>query len=39
MQAKTGKQKQFEVALQKLRGEDADVSEEAEEIQVFISIS
>ncbi|KAK9945440.1 hypothetical protein M0R45_010957 [Rubus argutus] len=35
--AKTGKRKEFEVALQKLRGEDADVSEEAEEIQDYIA--
>lgn len=37
MQAKTGRHKDFEVALQKLRGKDADVSLEAAEIQVLIS--
>ncbi|KAL6214771.1 hypothetical protein ACLB2K_014203 [Fragaria x ananassa] len=35
--AKTGKHKEFEVALQKLRGEDADVSHEAAEIQDYIA--
>ena len=34
MQAKIGREKEFEVALQKLRGKDADISEEAAEIQV-----
>lgn len=34
MQAKTGRKKEFEAALQKLRGKDADISEEATEIQV-----
>ncbi|KAJ0054399.1 hypothetical protein Pint_01109 [Pistacia integerrima] len=34
--AKTGKGKEFEVALQKLRGKDADISEEASEIQDYI---
>lgn len=37
-----GREKDFEDALQKLRGEDADISEEAEEIQVttlFILLS
>lgn len=33
-QAKTGKHKEFEAALRKLRGEDADVSREEAEIQV-----
>ncbi|TQD86489.1 hypothetical protein C1H46_027978 [Malus baccata] len=33
--AKTGHQKDFEVALQKLRGKDADISHEAAEIQVL----
>ncbi|CAN6558571.1 unnamed protein product [Malus baccata var. baccata] len=32
--AKTGRQKEFELALQKLRGKDADISDEAAEIQV-----
>ncbi|KAM5563832.1 sugar transporter ERD6-like 7 [Rosa sericea] len=35
--AKTGKHREFEVALQKLRGEDADVSHEAAEIQDYIA--
>lgn len=35
MQAKTGNQKQFEVALQRLRGKHFDISEEAAEIQVL----
>ncbi|XP_076915075.1 sugar transporter ERD6-like 7 [Bidens hawaiensis] len=34
--AKIGKQKEFEAALRKLRGKDADVSEEADEIQDYI---
>lgn len=36
MQAKTGKQKEFEASLQKLRGKDADISGEAAEIKVHI---
>ncbi|BFG43233.1 hypothetical protein CerSpe_295070 [Prunus speciosa] len=35
--AKTGRQRDFEVALQKLRGKDADVSHEAAEIQEYIA--
>lgn len=35
MQAKTGHEKQFEAALQRLRGKDFDISEEAAEIQVL----
>ncbi|KAK9945439.1 hypothetical protein M0R45_010956 [Rubus argutus] len=35
--AKTGSQKDFEDALQKLRGKDADISQEAEEIQDYIA--
>nr|XP_028945053.1 sugar transporter ERD6-like 7 isoform X4 [Malus domestica] len=35
--AKTGHQKDFEVALQKLRGKDADISHEAAEIQDYIA--
>ncbi|KAL6208527.1 hypothetical protein ACLB2K_019476 [Fragaria x ananassa] len=35
--AKTGNQKDFEDALQKLRGRDADISKEAEEIQDYIA--
>ncbi|CAB4281485.1 unnamed protein product [Prunus armeniaca] len=35
--AKTGRQRDFEVALQKLRGKDADVSQEAAEIQEYIA--
>ncbi|BBH10345.1 Sugar transporter ERD6-like 6 [Prunus dulcis] len=35
--AKTGRQKDFEVALQKLRGKDADISHEAAEIQVVVT--
>ncbi|KAD3336601.1 hypothetical protein E3N88_32120 [Mikania micrantha] len=34
--AKIGKHKEFEDALKKLRGKDADVSEEADEIQDYI---
>lgn len=34
--AKRGRQKEFEAALQKLRGKDADISEEAAEIQEYI---
>ncbi|KAK1369932.1 MFS domain-containing protein [Heracleum sosnowskyi] len=34
--AKTGNQKQFEAALQRLRGKDFDISEEAAEIQDYI---
>ncbi|KAI8566133.1 hypothetical protein RHMOL_Rhmol02G0015800 [Rhododendron molle] len=35
-QAKTGKHREFEAALRKLRGEDADVSREEAEIQTYI---
>ncbi|KAH9786073.1 Sugar transporter ERD6-like 7 [Citrus sinensis] len=35
-QAKTGKEKEFEAALQKLRGKDADITHEAAEIQDYI---
>lgn len=34
IQAKIGKHEEFEAALQKLRGKDADISQEATEIQV-----
>lgn len=34
--AKTGNEKQFEAALQRLRGKDFDISEEAAEIQDYI---
>ncbi|MQL68955.1 hypothetical protein Taro_001246 [Colocasia esculenta] len=34
--AKVGRQKEFKVALQRLRGEDTDVSEEALEIQEYL---
>ncbi|CAI0406070.1 unnamed protein product [Linum tenue] len=34
--AKRGRQKEFEVALQKLRGKDADIVEEAAEIKEYI---
>ncbi|CAL9196154.1 sugar transporter ERD6-like 16 [Musa acuminata AAA Group] len=34
--AKVGNQKEFTAALQKLRGEDADITQEAEEIQEYI---
>ncbi|KAM7258969.1 hypothetical protein ACFE04_014710 [Oxalis oulophora] len=34
--AKTGRKKDFQVALQKLRGPDTDISEEAAEIQEYI---
>ena len=37
MQAKTQQQKEFEASLQKLRGKDADISNEAAEIQVRVS--
>ncbi|PKI59399.1 hypothetical protein CRG98_020158 [Punica granatum] len=36
MAAKRGRTKDFEAALQKLRGEDADISEEAAEIEDYI---
>lgn len=36
MQAKRGRHGDFEAALQKLRGKDADISDEAAEIQVLI---
>lgn len=36
MQAKTGREKEFEAALQRLRGKDADISLEAAEIQVHV---
>nr|KAJ0224243.1 hypothetical protein LSAT_V11C100019040 [Lactuca sativa] len=35
--AKIGRKKEFDAALRKLRGKDADISEEVDEIQVFIS--
>lgn len=35
--AKTGRQKDFDAALRKLRGKNADISEEAAEIQVLLS--
>ncbi|KAM1001588.1 hypothetical protein TB2_007951 [Malus domestica] len=35
--AKTGRHKDFEAALQKLRGKDADISHEAAEIQDYIA--
>ncbi|KAL5561615.1 hypothetical protein UlMin_031362 [Ulmus minor] len=35
--AKIGRQKEFENSLQKLRGKDADISHEAEEIQDYIT--
>ncbi|CAN1234088.1 Sugar transporter ERD6-like 7 [Linum perenne] len=34
--AKTGNEKDFEVALQRLRGKDADISKEADEIKEYI---
>ncbi|CAH9115175.1 unnamed protein product [Cuscuta epithymum] len=34
--AKIGHKKEFEIALQKLRGKDADISEEAAEIQDYV---
>ncbi|KAM0864921.1 hypothetical protein ACQ4PT_043617 [Festuca glaucescens] len=34
-QAKVGRQKEFEIALQRLRGNNADVFLEAEEIKIF----
>lgn len=37
VQAKTGNHKEFQAALRKLRGKDADISEEAAEIQVRVS--
>ncbi|XP_076890491.1 sugar transporter ERD6-like 7 [Bidens hawaiensis] len=36
--AKTGNQKEFQIALRKLRGRDADISEEADEIQDYIEM-
>lgn len=38
MQAKQGRQKEFEASLRKLRGKDADISTEAAEIQVCAEI-
>ena len=35
MQAKVGQEKEFQVALRKLRGKDVDISHEAAEILVF----
>lgn len=35
MQAKMGREKQFETALKKLRGKGTDISHEAEEIKVL----
>ncbi|KAI4301309.1 hypothetical protein L6164_034599 [Bauhinia variegata] len=35
--AKRGREREFEASLQKLRGEDADISHEAEEIQDYIT--
>lgn len=35
-QAKAGREKEFRVALQKLRGKEADITNEAEEIQLSI---
>lgn len=35
-QAKAGREKEFRLALQKLRGKDADITNEAEGIQVSI---
>lgn len=34
-QAKVGQQKEFQVALRRLRGKDADITREAAEIQVW----
>ena len=39
LQAKRGHKKDFVAALQILRGKDADISEEAEEIQVPILLN
>ncbi|KAF5930349.1 hypothetical protein HYC85_031222 [Camellia sinensis] len=36
--AKIGRQKDFEAALQRLRGKDADISEEAAEIQIAVGL-
>ncbi|CAL5357542.1 unnamed protein product [Camellia sinensis] len=38
MQAKVGQRKEFEAALQKLRGKDADTSQEAAEIQIAVGL-
>ncbi|KAL7604463.1 hypothetical protein Lser_V15G19706 [Lactuca serriola] len=35
-QEKIGRKKEFDAALRKLRGKDADISEEADEIQDYI---
>ena len=37
LQAKVGHEKEFQVALQRLRGKDADITNEATEIQVLCS--
>ena len=34
LQAKIGKEREFEAALQRLRGENADISQEAYDIKV-----
>ncbi|CAN1234098.1 Sugar transporter ERD6-like 7 [Linum perenne] len=36
--AKTGNEKDFEVALQRLRGKDADISKEADEIKIGVGL-
>ncbi|CAI9293434.1 unnamed protein product [Lactuca saligna] len=36
IQVKIGRKKEFDAALRKLRGKDADISEEADEIQDYI---
>lgn len=36
MQAKTGNQKEFQIALQTLRGKGVDISEESTEIKVLL---
>lgn len=36
LQAKVGLEKEFEMALRKLRGKDADISLEAAEIQAYV---
>ena len=39
VQAKVGREKEFEIALRTLRGKDADISHEAAEILVLFMLS
>lgn len=39
LQAKVGREKEFQLALSRLRGKDADISDEAAEILVLSKLS